>query len=192
MKRLLITGFDPFGGAQINPSWEAVKGLPERIGACELTKLRIPTVFGTAAQTVLDKAAEVLPDVILCIGQAGGRGAVTPERIGINIRSAKIPDNAGNRPDGEPVVPAGPDGIFSTVPVDAMAAAICGAGLPGAVSNTAGTFVCNDTLYTLLYHYADTPVRAGFIHVPYLPEQGTPNLSLEKIIQALTAAIQAL
>lgn len=150
MKKLLITGFDPFGGEQINPSWEAVKGLPERIGAYELTKLRIPTVFGTAAQTVLDKAAEVLPDVILCIGQAGGRGAVTPERIGINIRRAKIPDNAGNRPETEPVVPAGPDGIFSTVPVDAMAAAICGAGLPGAVSNTAGTFVCNDTLYTLL------------------------------------------
>lgn len=192
MKKLLITGFDPFGGAQINPSWEAVKGLPEKIGGYELTKLQIPTVFGTAAQTVLDKAAEVLPDVILCIGQAGGRSAVTPERIGINIRCANIPDNAGNRPVSEPVVPGAPDGIFSTVPVEAMAQAICDKELPGAVSNTAGTFVCNDTLYTLLHHYANTPVRAGFIHVPYLPEQGTPNLPLEGIIQALTAAIEAL
>lgn len=192
MNQLLITGFDPFGGARINPSWEAVKRLPEKIGEYELTKLQIPTVFGTAAKLVLEKAAEVSPNVILCVGQAGGRGAVTPERIGINIRCAKIADNAGNEPTSEPIVPGGPDGLFSTVPVDAMAAAICGAGLPGAVSNTAGTFVCNDTLYTLLHHYANTPVRAGFIHVPYLPEQGTPNLPLEGIIQALTAAIKAL
>lgn len=192
MKKLLITGFDPFGGESVNPSWEAVKGLPEKIGDYEVHKLEIPTVFGLAAQMVLETAAEVGPDVILCIGQAGGRAAVTPERIGINVRSARIADNAGNQPLEEPVVSGGPDGILATVPVVKMVQAIESAGLPGAVSNTAGTFVCNDTLYTLLHHYAGTPVRVGFVHVPYIPQQGTPNLPLERITQALTAAISAL
>lgn len=192
MKKLLITGFDPFGGETINPSWEAVKLLPEVIGEYEVHKMEIPTVFGLAAKTVLDKAAEVRPDVILCVGQAGGRSGVTPERIGINIRNARIPDNAGNRPVEEIIVPGGPDGLFSTVPTAKMAQAIQDAGLPGAVSNSAGTFVCNDTLYLLLHHYAGTTVRGGFIHVPYLPQQGTPNMPLEQIVQALTAAIAAL
>ena len=192
MKKLLITGFDPFGGESVNPSWEAVKLLPDKIGEYELHKLQIPTVFGVAAQRVLQKAAQVNPDVILCIGQAGGRAAVTPERIGINVRSARIADNAGNQPQEEPIVPNGPDGLFATVPVVKMALAIQNAGLPGAVSNTAGAFVCNDTLYTLLHHYAGTSVRAGFIHVPYIPEQGTPSLPLEQTVQALTAAIEAL
>lgn len=192
MKKLLITGFEPFGGETINPSWEAVKLLPGRIEEYELCKLEIPVVFGIAARTVLEKAEKLHPDVILCIGQAGGRDSVTPERIGINIRQAGIPDNAGNQPNGESIVPNGPDGIFSTVPAEAMAAAIRNAQLPGKVSNTAGTYVCNDTLYMLLHHYAGTAVRAGFIHVPYLPEQGTPNLPLEQIVQALTAAISAL
>ena len=192
MKKLLITGFDPFGGESVNPSWEAVQLLPDRIGAYELHKLQIPTVFGVAAQRVLQQAAQVNPDVILCIGQAGGRTAVTPERIGINVRSARIADNAGNQPQEEPIVPNGPDGLFATVPVVKMTLAIQNAGLPGAVSNTAGAFVCNDTLYTLLHHYAGTSVRAGFIHVPYIPEQGTPNLPLEQIVQALTAAIEVL
>lgn len=192
MKKLLITGFDPFGGETINPSWEAVKLLPEVIGEYEVHKMEIPTIFGLAAKTVLDKAAEVRPDVILCVGQAGGRSGVTPERIGINIRSARIPDNAGNQPVEQTIVPDGPDGIFSTVPVAKMAQAIQDAGLLGAVSNTAGAFVCNDTLYLLLHHYAGTDVRVGFIHVPYLPQQGTPNMPLEQIVQALTAAISAL
>lgn len=190
--KLLITGFDPFGGAQINPSWEAVQQLPDRIGDYELCKLQIPTVFDGAAQRVLERAAEWKPDVILCVGQAAGRSAVTPERIGINVRSARIPDNAGVQPKEQPVVAGGPDGIFSTLPVADMAAAICDAGLPGAVSNSAGTFVCNDVLYTLLYQYNGMPVRVGFIHVPWLPEQGTPNLPLEKTVEALTAAILAI
>lgn len=192
MKKLLITGFDPFDGAAINPSWEAVKLLPERIGEYELHKIQIPTVFGLAAQTVLDKAAEIYPDVIISVGQAGGRAAVTPERIGINVRDARISDNAGISPKEESIVPGGPDGLFATVPVKAMVTAITDAGLPAAVSNTAGTFVCNDVLYTLLHHYQNTGVRCGFIHVPYLPEQGQPNLTLEQTVHALTAAIQAL
>ena len=192
MKKLLITGFDPFGGETINPSWEAVKLLPEFVGEYEVHKMEIPTVVALAAKIVLEKAEEVHPDVILCIGQAGGRSAVTPERIGINIRSARLPDNAGNQPVEQTIVPDGPDGIFSTVPVAKMAQAIQDVGLLGAVSNTAGAFVCNDTLYTLLHHFAGTSVRVGFIHVPYLPEQGTPNLPLERIVDALVAAIRSL
>ena len=189
---LLITGFDPFGGATVNPSWEAVAKLPDRIGNWMLCKLQIPTVFDLAAETVLQKAREVNPAAILCLGVAVGRSAVTPERIGINIRSARIPDNRGNQPKDEPVIPHGPDGLFSTMNVSAMAAAIEKLGLPGAVSNTAGTFVCNDVLYTLLHHYQGTGVKVGFLHVPQLPEQGTPSLSLEDTVCAVTAAIEAI
>lgn len=187
---LLITGFDPFGGATVNPSWEAVERLPEQIGKWKLCKLQIPTVFGLAAKTVLEKAQEVTPGAILCLGVAVGRSAVTPERIGINVRSARIPDNRGNQPAEEPVIPGGPDGLFSTMNVSAMAAAIEKLGLPGTVSNTAGTFVCNDTLYALLHHYRDSSVKVGFIHVPQLPQQGSPSLPLEDTLRAVTAAIQ--
>lgn len=188
-KKLLITGFDAFGKGEVNPSWEAVKALPGTIGDYVLCKLQIPTVYGFAAKTVLEKAAEFQPDTILCIGLAGGRDAVTPERIAVNIRDARIPDNAGVRASGESVVDGGPAAYFATVPVTAMAQAIRDARIPGAVSNTAGTFVCNDTLYTLLHHYAGTAVRVGFVHVPWLPGQGTPNLPLETITAALEAAI---
>ena len=192
MRKLLITGFDPFGGETTNPSWEAVKKLPDTLGDFVLCKLEIPTVFGIAAETVLKKADEVQPDVILCIGQAGGRAAVTPERIAVNIRDARIPDNAGNQPQGEFVVKDAPAAYFATIPVQKMADTIRSAGLPGVVSNSAGAFVCNDTLYALLHHFANTSVAVGFIHVPYLPEQGSPNMPLDDIVSALTAAIEAL
>ena len=192
MKKLLITGFDPFGGETVNPAWEAVKRLPGEIGGFVLYKKMIPTVFSKAAQAVLVAAEEIQPDVILCIGQAGSRAAVTPERVGINIRNARIADNAGNQPQEEPIVPGGPDGLFATVPVTDMAQAIRDAGLPGQVSNTAGTFVCNDTLYSLLHHYLGSGVMVGFIHVPWLPEQGTPNLPLGDTVAALEAAIVAM
>ena len=191
-KKLLITGFDPFGGETVNPAWEAVKKLPDRITDYTLYKLEIPTVFGLAAETVLAKAAQTQPDVILCIGQAGGRAAVTPERIAVNIRDARIPDNAGNQPGGEQIAPDGPAAYFATVPVKEMAAAIENAGIAATVSNSAGAFVCNDTLYSLLHHYAHTDVKVGFIHVPYLPEQGQPNMELEVITKALEAAIEAI
>ena len=195
MKHLLITGFDPFGGETVNPSWEAVSRLPDSIGEYRLTKLQIPTVFSLAARTVLAAAKDDTPDVILCIGQAGGRDAVTPERIAVNIASATIADNAGTSPKEEPILPGGPDGIFATVPVARMAEAIREAGLPGKISNTAGTFVCNDTLYRLLHHFAGTGTRVGFIHVPHLPQQardGAPSMTQDAIIAALTAAIGAL
>lgn len=225
-KKLLITGFDPFGGESINPSWEAVKGLPERIvcngmsgamiGAEEsddmgmsgknalpndanveyaLTKLRIPVIFGQAAETVLDAARILQSDVILCVGQAGGRGKVTPEVIGINLRESMKPDNAGVRPAGVPIVEDGPAAYFSTVPVRKMVSAIEKTGIPSALSYSAGVFVCNDVLYSLLHHYQGTQTRVGFVHVPFLPEQvkaGEPSMLLEDVEKALEAAIAVL
>lgn len=190
-RHLLITGFDPFGGESVNPSWLAVSKLPDTIGNYTVHKMSIPTVFGKAAENVLEKANEIQPDLILCIGQAGGRDAVTPERIAVNIRDARIADNAGNQPRGEFVVPDGPAAYFATVPVTEMAEAIRNAHVPATVSNSAGAFVCNDVLYTLLHHYHGSTTRVGFIHVPYLPEQGTPSLPLEQTVAALIAAIQA-
>lgn len=192
MKKLLITGFDPFGGQTVNPAWQAVRRLPERIGNYELCKLEIPTVFGKAARILLEAAEDLHPDAILCVGQAGGRAAVTPERIGVNIRDARIPDNEGNQPRGEFVAADGPAAYFATLPVMEMAEAIQDAGVPGTVSNSAGAFVCNDVLYSLLHHYHGTPVRVGFIHVPWLPTQGSPNLAPEQTVLALTAAIGVL
>ena len=190
-RHLLITGFDPFGGESVNPSWLAVSKLPDAIGSYTVHKMVIPTVFGKAAENVLEKANEIQPDLILCIGQAGGRDAVTPERIAVNIRDARIPDNAGNQPQGEFVVPDGPAAYFATVPLKEMAEAIRNAHIPATVSNSAGAFVCNDVLYTLLHHYHGSTTRVGFIHVPYLPEQGSPSLPLEQTVAALIAAVQA-
>ena len=188
-KTLLITGFDPFGGATVNPSMEAVKLLPEQIGDYQLVKLEIPTVFGLGAERVLELAEKCRPDVIISVGQAGTRSAVTPERIGVNIRDAKISDNGGNQPVGEFVNAEGPAAYFSTVDVMAMVKEAEARGLPAAVSNSAGAFVCNDVLYTLLHRYHGTRTRAGFIHVPWLPEQGSPSMPLGDTVEALEAMI---
>ena len=195
MKKLLITGFDPFGGADRNPAREAVMALPSVIGDYEIIPLEIPTVFGKAAETVLRAAQELCPDVILCVGQAAGRAAITPEVVGINLRNASIPDNAGNQPQHAPVVEGGPAAYFSTLPVREMAAAMQGAGLPSSLSYSAGVFVCNDLLYTLLHHYDGTSTRVGFIHIPCLPEQakeGCPSLPLGDTVRGLATAIEAI
>lgn len=190
-RKMLITGFDPFGGGVINPAWEAVKRLPDRIGDFLLEKRMVPTVFGDAGKACMEASEKFCPDIILCVGQAGGRDKVTPERVAVNLRNARIPDNAGNQPQGEPVISGGPDSLMATAPVENMASAIREAGIPAEVSNTAGTFVCNDLLYTLLYHYRGTATKVGFIHVPFLPEQGTPSLPLPEVVRALEAAIEA-
>ena len=195
MKQLLITGFDPFGGASVNPAREAVMALPDVVGDYALTKLEIPTVFGLAAETVLQVAEILCPDVILCVGQAGGRAAITPEVVAINLREASIPDNAGNQPKNMPVVENAPAAYFSTLPVRAMAEEVKAAGIPCSLSYSAGVFVCNDLLYTLLHHYDGTDTRVGFVHIPYLPEQageGVASLPLEDAVRGLTAAIQAI
>ena len=192
---LLITGFDPFGGESINPSWEAVKRLPEEIGRSRLEKIQIPTVFEKAAPAVLARAEAVRPDGIICVGQAGGRSAITPEVIGINLREARICDNAGQKPENTPVIEGGPAAYFATLPVREMVSAIQKINIPAALSYSAGTFVCNDVLYTLLHRYHGTDVPVGFIHVPFLPEQASenvPSLTQNQIIDALTAVIGAL
>lgn len=151
----------------------------------------LPTVFGEAAQIVIEEAKVWKPDVVLCIGLAAGRNAVTPERIGVNIRDARIPDNAGNWSTGERIIPEGPAAYFSTVPVEKMVQAIRDAEIPATVSNSAGTFVCNDVLYSLLHHFSNATTRIGFIHVPPLPEQSEIGMPLNKIVTALSVAILA-
>lgn len=189
---VLITGFEPFGGQSVNPSWEAVSALPERVGQHDLVKLHLPVEYGEAPRRVLEKARELSPQVILCVGQAGGRDAVTPEVIGINLREASIPDNAGVSPAGVPIDPDGPDGIFSTLPVREMVSAIREKGIPAKLSYSAGAYVCNDLMYTLLNHFRGTDIRVGFVHVPYIPSQGSPSLPQAQLTQALAAAIETL
>ncbi len=194
-KKLLITGFDPFGGESINPSWEAVRLLPERIGQYNIEKLQIPTVFQKAANIVIEKATEISPDVIICVGQAGGRKGVTPEVIGINLNEASIKDNEGNMPVNVPIVSDGPAAYFSTLPIRDMVKAVNDEGIACTLSYSAGAFVCNDVLYTLLHHYRNSTTRVGFIHAPFLPEQAkekVPGMTLEDIVRALTAAINVL
>ena len=192
MKDLLITGFEPFGGHGSNPAWEAVSRLPDRIGHYRLHKRRLPTVYGEAADTVIRAAEESHAQVIVCVGLASGRDAVTPERIAVNIRDARSPDNAGRLCSGERIDPHGPAAWFSTLDVEAMAEAIRACHIPASVSNTAGTYVCNDVLYSILNRFQGTQVRCGFIHVPNTPQMGTPNLPLERIVEALRAAIAVL
>ncbi len=194
-KTLLITGFDPFGGEKINPSFEAVKRLPEGIGDYNIIKLCVPTSFEKASKTVIAKAEEFEPDVIICVGQAGGRKGVTHEVVGINLRDARIPDNDGYVPKNVPVIENAPAAYFSTLPVDDIVDAVNQAGVPCSKSYSAGAFVCNDLLYSLLHRFDGTDKKIGFIHVPFLPEQAEdkhPSLSLEQITTALTAAIEVI
>ncbi|MBQ9944877.1 MAG: pyroglutamyl-peptidase I [Clostridia bacterium] len=195
MKTLLITGFDPFGGENINPSWETVKRLPDEIGSYQLHKLQIPTRFGVAAEKVLETARMIVPDAIISVGQAGGRKGITPEVVAINLQEASIPDNAGHQPTDTPVAAHGPAAYFSTLPVRRMVESIRETGLPSNLSFSAGAFVCNDVMYTLLHHFQGTQVQCGFIHVPFLPEQAKENvpcLSLDEMVKGITAAIAAL
>ena len=196
MKKILVTGFDPFGGESVNPSWEAVKSIkaPENIA---LYKLQVPTEFERCLKVTEAAIEEYQPDSVLCIGMAGGRDEVTPEMVGINMDDARIPDNAGVELHDVPVISGAPAAYFATLPVKKMVKAIEEAGIKARVSYTAGTFVCNHLLYGLLY-YAEKnrpDLKVGFIHVPALPEQikGTdgPCMRLDEIVRALEAAIKA-
>ena len=191
--KLLLTAFDPFGGDTVNPALEAVK-LVGVVAGVDIIKLEVPTVFGTSVDTVITAMEAHLPDAVLCVGQAGGRAGLTPERIAINIDDARIPDNDGQQPVDRPIAADGPAAYFSTLPVKAMTAAIREAGLPAELSNTAGTFVCNHLMYGILHHLAKyhPAIRAGFLHVPFLPTQGSPNLPLEDIVRGIEAAITAI
>ena len=190
-KTLLLTAFEPFGGETVNASREAVFALPERVGAWEIHKITIPVVFGKGAQTVIEFTKRCPVDAVLCIGQAAGRAAVTPELLAINLQYASIPDNDGNCPKDEPIG-SGKEAIFSTMPIRRMAETIRAAEIPCGVSYSAGAYVCNDTYYRLLSHFAGTGVQVGFIHLPVTPAQGSPSLETERAVKALEIAIRAL
>ncbi len=197
--KLLLTGFTPFDGEAINPALEAVKRVKPEIAGMEIVKLEVPTVFGESVQLVAEAIEREQPDFVLSVGQAGGRAAVTPERVAINVDDARIPDNVGQQPIDVPIFSDGENAYFATLPVKAMAEAIREAGLPSALSNTAGTYVCNHLMYGVLYHLNrhHKAAKAGFIHVPYIPEQtadkpGVPSMPLDDIVRALEAAIAAI
>lgn len=196
MKTVLITGFEPFGGESVNPSWEVVSGLDNAIiGGFRVVARQLPCVFGESL-TVLNGAIDALsPSLVLAVGQAGGRTDITVERVAINVDDARIADNQGQQPVDVPVVADGPAAWFSTLPIKAMVMAMRNAGIPASVSQTAGTFVCNHVMYGLLHKLRDAPaVKGGFIHIPYLPQQaaqhpGAPSMAAETVRRALEVAI---
>ena len=197
--KILVTGFDPFGGEKINPAIESVKKLPENVAGAEIIKLEIPTVIGKSVDKIRDKIEEVHPDVVLSIGQAGGRADITVERVGINCDDCRIKDNEGNQPVDEEVVKGGPTAYFSTLPIKAMVQNIQKAGIPASISNTAGTFICNHVLYGVAHIQATkyNEMRTGFIHIPFLPEQvvdkrSMPSMALDTIVEGLKFAIEAI
>ncbi|MEU9519532.1 pyroglutamyl-peptidase I [Streptomyces sp. NPDC048224] len=174
MTRVLVTGFAPFGGERVNPSWQAASLVAaEPPAGLTVTAAELPCVFGESLTVLRDAVRAEAPDLVLCLGQAGGRPGVTVERVAVNVDDARIPDNAGRQPIDEPVVPGGPAAYFSSLPVKACVAAMREAGVPAAVSNTAGTFVCNHVAYGLGHLVAtEFPrLRGGFAHVPWAPEQ---------------------
>ena len=196
--KVLVTGFDPFGGESINPALEAVKKLPENIAGAEVIKVEIPTVFRKSVEKIEEAINEYNPDIIISVGQAGGRFGVTPERVAINMDDARIKDNEGNQPLDIVIEEDGENAYFTNLPIKAMVKEMNENGLPGAVSNTAGTFVCNHVMYGILYMIDKKypGKKGGFIHVPYIPNQvvakaNTPSMSLEDIAKSLQLCIKA-
>ena len=194
--KILVTGFEPFGGESRNPSAEAVEALPDGVGAIELVKLILPVERFAAADAVMAAVEEHRPDAILSVGQAGGRAAVSVERVAVNLDDYRIEDNGGNRPVDEPVVPGGPDAYFTNVNVPGMAKAIRDAGVPAEQSLSAGSFVCNHLMYSVRHRLEEQGLSTKFcfIHIPYLPEQvltkpGQPSMSMELIRKALDVAV---
>ena len=197
MPTILVTGFQPFGGEKINPAWEAIRVLPDSIVGSKVVKLQIPVVFGVGADVVSTAIDHINPDIVLCVGQAGGRAKITPEFVGINYRDARIPDNDGNQPHAQRIVEDGPDAYFATLPVRAMTEAMNKSGIPAALSYTAGTYVCNDVMYSMLHVLATKypNARGAFMHVPFATEQATKqsvntaSLPIEVMARGLEVAL---
>jgi pyroglutamyl-peptidase len=188
--KALVTGFEPFDNDTVNPSAAALARLPQRIGAIAVRTQVLPCVFGQALAALRQAIAAEHPDIVLCVGLAGGRSELSLERVAINVDDARIPDNDGNRPIDAPVVAEGPPAYFSGLPIKAAVAQLRRAGLPAGVSNSAGTFVCNHTFYGVMHLAAERGFRAGFLHVPYLPEQaarhpGAPSMALADIARGI-------
>ena len=193
--KIIVTGFDPFGGETINPSIECVKALPE-IEGVELIRLELPTVFKESAKRLNEVINDVKPDAVLSVGQAGGRPGITMERIAINVDDARIPDNISQQPIDEAIQLDGEAAYFTTLPIKRIVKAIREAGILAEVSNSAGTFVCNHIMYQALFAAtkADKPFKAGFMHIPFIPEQTTdkPSLPLEESTKAVQIAIETI
>ncbi len=191
---VLITGFSPFGSEDTNVSWELARSLDGHvIDGHTLVAAQLPTEFDASLEVLNHLLMQHHPGLVVCLGQAAGRQAISLERIAINIDDARIPDNAGNQPVDSPVVSGGPPAYFTGLPIKAMLAALRDAGIAGEVSQTAGTFVCNHVFYGLMHTLERRRtmhgVRGGFIHLPVLPEQGTPNMDLDQLQRGLRIAI---
>ena len=193
--KILVTGFEPFGGEKINPSWEAVKMLPDQIEGNSVMKFQLPVVQNKALACIHEAIGKEQPDVVLSVGQAGGRKGITVERIGINCDDYRIADNEGNQPVDEKIFNDGPDAYFASIPVRQIVEAISHAGIEASVSNTAGTYVCNHVLYGTRYlcEKEKRNIMSGFIHVPFIKEQEKePNMDLSEITKALEIAIKVI
>jgi pyroglutamyl-peptidase len=196
--RALVTGFEPFGGETVNPAQQAVERLAPRLGNVEITTRILPVAFARAPLLLEAAIVETMPDIVLCVGMAGGRAGLSLERVAINIADARIPDNDGQQPAGRPVVAEGPAAYLATLPIGPAAAALRAAGLPAAVSENAGTFVCNQVFYRLLHFVArrSMPLRCGFVHVPGSPVRGmhhagAPAMALADIVYGIAAVLHA-
>ena len=191
---ILITAFSPFGGDALNASQEILNALPETLGGVRLEKRLLPVSFRASSRLALEAAERLRPEAIVCLGQAGGRDVVTPERVAVNLMDAAISDSDGFQPEDEPVIPNAPAAYFSTLPVKAMVEAMQRVGVPARLSNSAGTYVCNALMFAMLHQTKDIP--CGFIHVPYLTEQGkgetAPSLPKETILRGAAACLQIL
>jgi pyroglutamyl-peptidase len=193
---VLLTGFDPFAGDTLNPSSLAVRALHgKRIGGHRVVAAELPTQFGASLTALRSLVRSHRPALVVCVGQAGGRAALSLERVAINVDDARIPDNAGAQPVDEPVVPKAPAAYFSTLPLKSMLLALARAGVAAEVSQTAGTFVCNHVFFGLMHTLATgrglRGVRGGFVHVPWLPEQGQPSMPIADMVRGLRVAVRA-
>ena len=170
MKKLLLTGFDPFAHYNINPSWEAVRALPDNIGSFAITKLMLPNIYGTAGRLLIEEAERVQPDVILMTGMDSGSTRLHADCVAVNLRDALLEDNKGLMPWGEPVVPGAPAAYFATIPVHELVTRLQKAGCPVHLGYCTGGYVCNDIFYMALHHFSGTNIKTGFVHVPLLPQ----------------------
>lgn len=192
----LLTGFEPFGGETVNPSWLAVKALHgKQVAGRRIVAACLPCVFDRSLADLRQLLNQYQPELVICVGQAGGRAALSLERVAININDARIADNAGGQPIDTPVAKGGPAAYFSSLPIKAMYQALLADGVAVEVSQTAGTFVCNHVFYGLMFalatHRKFKPTRGGFIHVPFLPEQGSPSLPLDEMVRGLRLGVRA-
>lgn len=194
MAKILVTGFEPFHKASLNPSQRIVEEISHDPGV--VTSI-LPVVFGKASELLIELIDKNAPDAVICLGQAEGRHQITPERIAINLDDARIEDNAGQSPREREIVPGGPAGYFSTLPIRAITDALTADGIPAAISLSAGTFLCNHVFYAMQHHCRNRKIKSGFIHVPLMDEQapefpGLPTMNIATMVAGVRRVIEVL